>query len=98
MVRRRKEIADQLDVTLMLNFLWCYDKYHFRHPRRRPELSLILLFLIYTGARPGSIVKSSAYQGSNDALFYKVSHRNCIVVAGILTATGLRVDRPARIR
>jgi hypothetical protein len=25
MVRRRKEIADQLDVALMLNFLWCYD-------------------------------------------------------------------------
>lgn len=76
MVRRHKEMADQLDAALMLNFLWCYDQYIFRHPRQLVQLSLILLLLIYTGARPGSIVESSAYRGSNEALCYKVSHRN----------------------
>jgi hypothetical protein len=41
------------------------------HPRQRVQISFILLLLVYTGARSGTIVESSAYRGSNQALWYR---------------------------
>jgi hypothetical protein len=74
-IRRQKALADALDVVWLLTYLWCYDKHEFRHPRYRVQLSLISLLIVYTGARGGSIVESSAYRGSNEAMCYKVSSR-----------------------
>ncbi|CAG8975982.1 hypothetical protein HYALB_00011537 [Hymenoscyphus albidus] len=71
LVRRQKYLADQLDVTALLQFLWCFDTYQFSHPRERLQLSFILLLIIYTGSRAGAIVESSAYTGSYEALCYK---------------------------
>jgi hypothetical protein len=55
-----------------LTYLWSYDPYEFAHPRCRVQLSLVILILVYTGARPGTIIESSAYRGTNEALKYKV--------------------------
>jgi len=71
-VRREKAMADALDVAWLLTYLWYYDKHEFRHPRVRTQLGFILQLIIYTGSRPGAIVESSAYRGSNEAMCYKV--------------------------
>lgn len=70
-VRREKLIADQLDVAWLLTYLWCYDEFEYSNPRQRVQLSFILLIIIYTGTRPGTVVESSAYRGSNEAICYK---------------------------
>ncbi|KAH8595168.1 hypothetical protein B0O99DRAFT_687011 [Bisporella sp. PMI_857] len=70
-VRRQKALADALDIGWLLTYLWCYDIHEFRHPRYRVQLSFMLLLITYTGARPGTIIESSAYRGSNQAMRYK---------------------------
>lgn len=72
LLKRKKEMADLLDVQWLLTYLWCYDKYQFRHARQRMQLSFLMLLLVYTGSRAGSIVESSSYCGSNEALSYRV--------------------------
>lgn len=71
-IRRQKAFADALDVAWLLTYLWCYDKHQFRHPRYISQISFVVLIIVYTGARPGTIIESSGYRGTNEAMRYEV--------------------------
>ena len=57
----------------MLHYHWNFDTAVFPFERERVQLATVLLFLAYTGARPGAIVESSSggIRGSNEAMLYK---------------------------
>ena len=57
----------------MLHYHWKFDTSIFPCERERVQLATILLFLAYTGARPGAIVESTSggIKGSNESLLYK---------------------------
>lgn len=57
----------------MLHYHWCFDTAVFSFERERVQLATVLLFLAYTGARPGAIVESGCggIKGSNEALLYR---------------------------
>ena len=55
----------------MLHYHWALDTSTFPNERQRLQLSLLLLMLAYTGARPGALVECSLLRGSNQALRYR---------------------------
>ena len=57
----------------MLHHHWTFDKTSFPIERERVQLAAILLFLAYTGARPGAIVESgtAGIRGSGEAMLYR---------------------------
>ena len=56
----------------MLHYHWKFDTEIFTFERERVQLATVLLFLAYTGARPGAIVESGCggIRGTNEALLY----------------------------
>lgn len=50
---------------------WVYDESVFSVERQRIQLALIMLFMVYTTSRPGTIIECSGYRGSNEALCYE---------------------------
>ena len=57
----------------MLHYHWNFDTEVFVFERERIQLATVLLFLAYTGARPGAIVESNTegIRNSNEALLYR---------------------------
>ncbi|OAF62118.1 hypothetical protein VC83_01659 [Pseudogymnoascus destructans] len=72
---REKDLVDSVDFFQLLQYLWTHDSYDFQHPRYRSQIAFLIQIMAYTGARPGTIVVSSAYAKSNDSLKYKVTLR-----------------------
>ncbi|RDL41173.1 uncharacterized protein BP5553_01152 [Venustampulla echinocandica] len=68
---REKLVIDDEDLTSIIRFLWEEDQYIFRRESERVKLTLLVLILVYTVARPGAVVESSAYRNSTEALLYK---------------------------
>lgn len=71
-VIREKDLIDSVDFRELLEYLWIDDPLEFQHPRCRPQIAFLIQILAYTGARPGTVVVSSAYANDNDSLKYKV--------------------------
>lgn len=55
----------------MLHHHWTFDTSRFSHERERVQLPTVLLFLAYTGVRPGAIIESSCYRNTGQALLYR---------------------------
>ena len=55
----------------MLHYHWTFDTSRFSLERERLQMPAVLLFLAFTGARPGAAVESVAYRGTNQALLYR---------------------------
>ena len=57
----------------MIHHHWTFDESRFALERKGVQLPTILLFLAYTGARPGVIVESAAdgIRDSDEALLYR---------------------------
>lgn len=51
-----------------------YDTGQISRERRRVQLSLLLLFTAYTSSRPGALVESGMYAGTNEGLQYRDIH------------------------
>jgi hypothetical protein len=71
-LEREKPIITYIDVLLLIEFLWHQDEYEYYHPRQRAQIIFFIHLDSITGARPGTVIESSAYIGSNDCLKYKV--------------------------
>lgn len=59
------------DLYQVLHYHWIYDESVFAVERQRIQLALIMLMMVYTTSRPGTIVECSGYRGSNQALCYE---------------------------
>lgn len=57
------------DLYKLLEFLWAADRAVFPHERLRLQVSLFMLIIAFTSARPGSIVQAG-YAFDNEALKY----------------------------
>ena len=57
----------------MLHYHWNFDTAIFPFERERVQLVAVLLFLAYTGTKPGTIVESNckSIRGSNEAMLYR---------------------------
>ncbi|KAI9732135.1 MAG: hypothetical protein M1834_004231 [Cirrosporium novae-zelandiae] len=62
------------DAILILESLWSRMNLAFSNERHRVQLSLLILIHAFTTQRPGSIVESSDYYGTNRCLCYKHVH------------------------
>jgi len=70
---REKSVIGHNALLGALYYHWKFDTEVFDLERDRVQLAAVLLFLAYTGARPGAIVESSSQgiRGTNAALCYK---------------------------
>lgn len=66
-----KGLANFIVVEDIINYLWTCDEHIFKHPRERLQLAFAILVLGSLGMRPGELVQSNLYPGSNDGLKYK---------------------------
>ncbi|KAL9578821.1 MAG: hypothetical protein Q9203_006953, partial [Teloschistes exilis] len=70
---RPKQTLGYDAVVGALYYHWIFDTERFPTDRDRLQLALYVLFLAYTGARPGAILESNCkgIRGTNEALKYK---------------------------
>ena len=61
------------DLNILLRYLFETDEHDYLHERSRFQNAFALCLFSNSGARAGSIVESSSYQGTNECLYYKVS-------------------------
>ena len=88
----------------MLHYHWKFDNEIFPFERERVQLATVLLFLAYTGAKPGAIVESSAggIRGSNEALLYRDVKLRLLQPSGnaplLVLEVTIRLDKGKRKR
>jgi hypothetical protein len=70
---RQKFLLGHQGLYGALYYHWIFDTELFTFERERVQLPAVLLFLAYTGARPGAIVESGSagIRHTNAALLYK---------------------------
>ena len=66
-----KPVMNVDDLLHVLHYHWTRSAQFFRVERERVQLALAILFFVYTSARPGTIVESSGYKGTNESLTYR---------------------------
>lgn len=66
-----KESINVDDLHHLLKFLWTRDTHVYPVERQRVQQALITLLIALTTVRPGAIVESSSYCGTNEALLYR---------------------------
>ncbi|TGZ80595.1 hypothetical protein EX30DRAFT_307582 [Ascodesmis nigricans] len=66
-----RPVMDVSDMYALLHYLWALDTHVYPHERYRIQLHLAILLMAYTSSRPGAIVESSCYAGSNEGLTYR---------------------------
>lgn len=66
-----KESINVDDLHHLLKYLWTRDTHVYAVERQRIQQALITLLIALTTVRPGAIVESSSYRGSNEALLYR---------------------------
>jgi hypothetical protein len=71
---RPKHTLTSVDLFCLLEWHWRHDDKVYLHDRYRVQLALILQLLSYTANRPGALIESSCYKGTNEALKYKVRY------------------------
>lgn len=76
---REKFQVTAKDIDLLLRRLFQDDDHDYVHERARFQNGFALSLFSGSGARAGSIVESSDYRGTNEALFYEVSRRPCYI-------------------
>jgi hypothetical protein len=67
---RPQGYVDEVDLEVLITYLWCQDHYEYKHDRYRVQLAFLILLFFYTGARCGSFTGKFEYQDLNFA--YKV--------------------------
>ncbi|KAH8603015.1 hypothetical protein B0O99DRAFT_18106 [Bisporella sp. PMI_857] len=75
---RPKPIATSKDLILLLEQLWIKDTFRYPNERYRVQLTIYLHLLAYTASRPGAIIVSSAYRGTNECILYQDFQVNVI--------------------
>ncbi|TGZ78776.1 hypothetical protein EX30DRAFT_383553 [Ascodesmis nigricans] len=68
---RNRPVMDVSDMYTILHYLWALDTHVYPHGRYRIQLHLAIILMAYKSSRPGAIVKSSCYAGSNEGLTYR---------------------------
>lgn len=66
-----KESINADDLHHLLEYLWTRDTHIYPVERQRVQQALITLLIALTTVRPGAIVESSSYYGTNEALLYR---------------------------
>jgi hypothetical protein len=56
----------------MLQYLWCRDDRVYWTERDRIQAALIIMFLGFSGGRPGAFVVSGCHPGTHELLLYEV--------------------------
>ncbi|KAI9777777.1 MAG: hypothetical protein M1839_008572 [Geoglossum umbratile] len=64
---RLQGYADEVDLEVLITYLWCQDHYEYKHDRYRVQLAFLVLLFFYTGARCGSFTGKFEYQDLNFA-------------------------------
>ncbi|KAF2196986.1 hypothetical protein GQ43DRAFT_458794 [Delitschia confertaspora ATCC 74209] len=68
---RPKLIANFAVAEDIITFLWRSDEYRYKHPRVRLQIIFVFIFFIFLDSRPGEVIESNAWEGSNEGIFYK---------------------------
>ena len=70
---RQKHVIGHQGLYGALYYHWKFDTEIFPLERERVQLAAVLLFLAYTGSRPGAIIESgcAGIRGTNAALLYR---------------------------
>ncbi|KAI9799085.1 MAG: hypothetical protein M1833_004279 [Piccolia ochrophora] len=68
---RPKRELGPVGLYSLLDYHWTLDREIFKHERERLQVATVLLFISYTSLRPGSLVESNCYRGTNQSLQYK---------------------------
>ncbi|CAI6336974.1 unnamed protein product [Periconia digitata] len=66
-----KPLATMATITDLIEFSLRCDEYQYPHPRWGTQLRFALLIFGYLGSRPGEIIESDGWKGSNEGLLYK---------------------------
>ncbi|KAL6712955.1 hypothetical protein ACLMJK_009510 [Lecanora helva] len=66
-----KESTNERDLYHLLAYLWAQDKHIYPVERQRLQTALLTQLIALTTVRPGSLVESSCYRNSNEALRYQ---------------------------
>lgn len=66
-----KESTNENDLYHLLKHLWTNDTHVYPVERQRIQQSFITLLITLTTVRPGALIESSCYYGSNEALLYR---------------------------
>lgn len=67
---RPKHLADSATVIDIVRFLWERDELEFANSRMRVQLAFGIVFMLFTGVRPGELCESSAHRKSNEGLHW----------------------------
>lgn len=67
---RPKPILTVDDLFQILHYHWASDTDTYPIERQRVQQAFLMLLLVYTASRPGAIIESSSYAGTNEALRY----------------------------
>lgn len=65
-----KESTNENDLYHLLIYLWMQDTHTLPVERQRVQQGFITLLIALTSVRPGGIVESGCYRGTNEALLY----------------------------
>ena len=66
-----KESTNEDDLYHLLTYLWTQDTHILPVERQRVQQALITLLIALTSVRPGGIIESGCYRGSDEALLYR---------------------------
>ena len=66
-----KESTNENDLYHILTYLWTEDTHTLPVERQRVQQAFITLLIALTSVRPGGIIESSCYRGSDEALLYR---------------------------
>jgi hypothetical protein len=69
-----KEVADFIDIEIVLRYIILYDKHEYNDRRFRAQLVCIFLLIAEDGGRLGAICQSSSYHETNSSLLYQVNN------------------------
>ena len=67
----RKESTNENDLHYLLMYLWTQDTHAYPVERQRVQQSLMTLLIALTTVRPGALVESGCYRGTDEALLYR---------------------------
>ena len=69
--KRAKPVCSSVDLHSLLMYNWCFYREGITHERYRVQPTLLCQIMAYTSTRPGALIESSCYRGTNESLLWK---------------------------
>ena len=66
--KRSKPVCSSVDLHSLLMYNWCFYREGIAHERYRVQTTLLCQIMAYTSTRPGALIESSCYRGTNESL------------------------------